>query len=240
MRPDMHKVIVERPRRGSRMTNVKTGARYSPALIRTAMDQLEDFDGGGCRHPGHVADGKALNENLAPLRRFLERQVGRPWDKVYSEIRAGIDTRSAIGLHVMQHLPDMVQGVSGSRFGFAARLYIDNRTGLLRRSRRDRPTWWDRRPDERESNYVHEGPLLDYVKEDGVWYRVEYRANNPDELVQNEAGRWVLAGDRRGFKPRTVTSKAACDNATVAAVLRGSYVTNRKYYERTQPQSKRR
>ena len=28
---------------------------------------------------------KSLNENLAPLRRYLVRQVDRPWNKVWSE-----------------------------------------------------------------------------------------------------------------------------------------------------------
>src|SRR5438309_9686382 len=36
------------------------------------------------RRPGE----KWLNENLAPLRRYLESNVGRPWSKVYAEIRS--------------------------------------------------------------------------------------------------------------------------------------------------------
>ena len=36
---------------------------------------------------GHAlrGDRKELNENLTPLRCFLESQVGRPWDKVYPD-----------------------------------------------------------------------------------------------------------------------------------------------------------
>ena len=41
---------------------------------------------------------------MKPLERFLEKSVGRNWNKVYSEIRERIDPRRAIGLHVLQHL----------------------------------------------------------------------------------------------------------------------------------------
>jgi hypothetical protein len=33
-------------------------------------------------------DRKQMNESLGPLRRYLERQVGRPWNKVYAENNA--------------------------------------------------------------------------------------------------------------------------------------------------------
>ncbi|WP_143751306.1 hypothetical protein [Collimonas sp. PA-H2] len=51
---------------------------------------------------------KYLNENLAPLKRFLEQQVNRPWDKVYSEIRAAIDARNTVKQHILQHLDNFV------------------------------------------------------------------------------------------------------------------------------------
>ena len=73
MRDDMAQVIVERPRlRGGSTRKGRTGDW-------DAMPSRE-----GMRRP-HVlrGDPKPLNENLSPLRRFLERQVGRPWDKVY-------------------------------------------------------------------------------------------------------------------------------------------------------------
>jgi hypothetical protein len=51
---------------------------------------------------------KMLNENLAPLRRFLERQIGRPWDKVYSEIAERLRVDSTVQQHVREHLRDFV------------------------------------------------------------------------------------------------------------------------------------
>lgn len=143
MRSDMAKVIVERPRHGSRLRSVKFAARVRPA------GDVEDFD---LAPPGD-RDEKSLNENLAPLRRYLDRQVGRPWDKVYSEIRANLDTRKATQLHILQHLRDYVQThcwmkgrtVMANRRWFGVDpvegLYVHPKTGILRRAPERK---WDR------------------------------------------------------------------------------------------------
>jgi hypothetical protein len=47
---------------------------------------------------------KGLNENLAPLRRFLRSNVGRPWDKVFAEICEHLNFDSAVQLHIWQHI----------------------------------------------------------------------------------------------------------------------------------------
>jgi hypothetical protein len=52
---------------------------------------------------------KVLNENLAPLRRFLQQRVGRSWDAVRSEICAVIAPRSAVQKHVLDHVAEMVE-----------------------------------------------------------------------------------------------------------------------------------
>jgi hypothetical protein len=114
---------------------VKFAARVRPA------GDVEDFD---LAPPGD-RDEKSLNENLAPLRRYLDRQVDRPWDKVYSEIRANLDTRKATQLHILQHLRDYVQThcwmkgrtVMANRRWFGVDpvegLYVHPKTGILRR-----------------------------------------------------------------------------------------------------------
>jgi hypothetical protein len=92
MRRDMSKVIVERARRGGRVGK----GRYKNF-------NLEDLPiKEGMRHPRKY--GKELNENLAPLYRFVQSQVGRPWNKVYSEIREFINSNSTIQQHVLVHL----------------------------------------------------------------------------------------------------------------------------------------
>ena len=47
---------------------------------------------------------KFFGENLAPLARFLEKQVGRSWNKVYSEIKEFCPTTGAVNNHIYMHL----------------------------------------------------------------------------------------------------------------------------------------
>ena len=146
MRTDMDKLICERERIHSTELSHKTGLK-----VPLTAD-FEDFDD-GCprrlpmsrrRQEYEGIYNKSFNENLNPLKRYLYASIGRPWDDVYSEIRANIDTRKAIGLHVMQHLwqyverfVEIVNGVpfeSHGRYGRVMEvdgLYIHPETGLL-------------------------------------------------------------------------------------------------------------
>ena len=99
MRPDMFKVIVERPR-------WHASHAPSPKLKRSRTD---------AKHIGlkrsaliDAPYSKGLNENLAPLVRFLRSRRGQPWDDVFSEICAALDTGSTVKMHVRQHLQDFV------------------------------------------------------------------------------------------------------------------------------------
>ena len=140
MRSDMHKVIVERPRRGGGV-GTRPGRRrdYDDLPVREGMRRR------------HVLAGseKALNEHLAPLERYLRKQVGRPWNAVYRDICARIRPDSAVQLHVRQHIRDYVEfdvepGSRGvvysavhARFGAgrfplrAGTMYVHPRSGLL-------------------------------------------------------------------------------------------------------------
>lgn len=98
MRPDMHEVVIERPRGGWRM---KIGPR--PYRWRHDDDELSPRRW-ACRGNGT----KGFSDLLGPLRRFLRGAAGRPWDDVYAELRAGIPARSLIHLHVLQHVGQLV------------------------------------------------------------------------------------------------------------------------------------
>jgi hypothetical protein len=146
MREDMAKVIVERPRNGRAYAKVtkNTGSRKLPP----DLSQI-----GVAKYYAVTAGRKGLNENLTPLRRYLEAQVGRPWNKVWSEISENLKPSSTIQQHVRDHISDFVaiktaqrDGViwTAGRFGGPValkdswrRLYVDPRTGLLRKN----PHW---------------------------------------------------------------------------------------------------
>lgn len=98
MRDDMARVIVERPR---------IPAFNSRKGRRRALEDLPTHE--GLRRAQSLrGDRKQLNENLAPLRRYLERQVGRPWDKVYAEIAQRLRVDNTVQQHVRDHLRDFV------------------------------------------------------------------------------------------------------------------------------------
>jgi hypothetical protein len=88
-------------------------------------------------------DRKELNENLAPLRRYLEGQVGRPWDKVYSEISVRLRSDNIVQQHVRSHVHDFVavkprrvhgwRNVGGRNLWWQP-LYVNPVTGLLCRT----------------------------------------------------------------------------------------------------------
>lgn len=106
MREDMPRVITERARIGHerRYRDVRR------AKFRLAR-QLEDLPTHeGMRRP--YRDWfvrKEFNEHLSPLRRFLEKQTGRPWDEVYSEICRGLRVDSVLHAHVRGHVRDYVE-----------------------------------------------------------------------------------------------------------------------------------
>src|SRR5207302_5195423 len=94
---------------------------------------------------------KSLNENLAPLMRYLHRQVNRPWSKVWSEISAHLKATNTVQQHVRDHVVDFVAmrtfiangdvwvaGRRGAPVPLAKswhQLYVDPRTGILRRNK---------------------------------------------------------------------------------------------------------
>lgn len=103
MRPDMHKVIVERPRRGSRGP-----FRRPPGEKHGRVEDLPAAE--GVRRPHQLSgQSRELNEHLAPLQRYLRKQVGRPWDNVYSEISRHLAPTSAVKQHVRDHIWDYVE-----------------------------------------------------------------------------------------------------------------------------------
>ena len=108
MRHDMFKVIVERPRVGGYDETKGRRKEHNKRNSFRAYENEEVYDEPSCwekiRPVGRGADRKAFNENLEPLWRYLQTQVGRCWDDVYSDIRENLSPRNTVQMHVVQHL----------------------------------------------------------------------------------------------------------------------------------------
>ena len=125
MRTDMSKVVTEAPRYGHSNPSKKWGRRLS-------KDEYDADDHGPTRAPiaarrQYGWNAKEFSDVIGPLRRYLRKQVGRPWDKVWSEISRTLDTRSLTGRHIMNHVRWEVE--RGAFLGDNGRLYRTGRYG---------------------------------------------------------------------------------------------------------------
>jgi hypothetical protein len=206
MRKDMSKVIVERPRHGSAVR--RRLGRTSP---------LEDEEGEPLRarapRTNRLAKTKYLNENLSPLKRYLESQVNRPWNKVFSEISTHLKPSSTVQQHVRDHLEDFVAFrtrmqdgkvmASNLRRGRECaleddhrRFYVHPKTGILKRN----PNWnsWSAKHkakqqaavDARAHRLRELGPMLQaHLLNDGAWWEVKIaKLGHEVHLVPNGRG----------------------------------------------------
>jgi hypothetical protein len=212
MREDMFKVIVERPRWGSRW------------IASPKLDRDRDRDGGGVGLRRHAMEQarlyKGFNENLAPLARFLRARCGRRWDQVYAEICANLDTGSTVKMHVRQHLDDLVHRrisygrdgellndgwllEQGSRRSVRDDLYVDPDDGILK----DALTFWAARGMAVPPRRSYRAPAVPAVKDlrriddthalwwrHGCWFLVAF--DSPPHLRDGELLALLVAGGR--------------------------------------------
>ena len=174
MREDMARLLVERPR--------KYGLD-SKKLLR-------DVDGPSAqsmRAPYRIR--KELNENLRPLWRWFDKQVGRPWSKIWSELRQRVDVRGATQLHIVEHARGHVETsarvLDGRVMIFdnggkpreprSGELYVHPKTGILMRDAGERESRKAGR------SFVRLGSAA-YGRRGDDWFRLEL-ADLPDECV---------------------------------------------------------
>jgi hypothetical protein len=199
MREDMFKVIVERPRGGA--------GRAVSSRKRLNRDGDLPTKIGVSRHMWLThAKSKWLSENLAPLKRFIGKQVGRPWSDVYGEIVSTLKSRDPVQQHVLQHVDgyvarrvmidqygSLIDPESGRRrcrtLPWYQPYYVDPRDGLLRESAK---LWKklgiDPKPWKRRDNADPNIRVLEKNRElrcvEGIWYEFELiheRARPKDE-----------------------------------------------------------
>jgi hypothetical protein len=149
MRDDMAKVVTERPRRGHGNQSKKTTGlpirRYDPDVDYDEPVRLPVSRG---RQYGWNA--KEFSDLINPLKRYLRSCIGRPWNKVHSELSQKLDRRSISGSHIWDHVmreietdcyigPDRLAYSNNRRYGGGegplVGLYVDPRNLLIREQR---------------------------------------------------------------------------------------------------------
>ncbi len=182
MRDDMKKVLVTTPRVGSSWRNQEV-------LNLRRQKITEEYDGPqrASMKPSHqrYTERKQLNENLNPLIRYLRKNCGRPWDKVYSEIKDKNPLGNAVTEHIYQHLFDFVElnpvfkdkvpYTNHGKYpiyenGWPA-FYI-NGVGILVRSKHKRPKY--KKPHNPRIVKLDDESFLIQREEDKVWFMIRY------------------------------------------------------------------
>jgi hypothetical protein len=189
MRPDMMYKLVEPGRHPG---------RRRPRTLPRDPDRLNALPTkAGMRHPDWVSDRKELSDKLAPLERFLAKNVGRPWPNVSAEMAEVLDFRSVLGFHLKTHLYQMVDihcalGPDGRTvfhspqvaYAVYARFFVHPRHQLLCRSR----AYVDRRrravvPDPYAQDRIVLSADRQYQRVDGLWYEVTVAPWSPPPLL---------------------------------------------------------
>ena len=167
---------------------------------------------------------KELNDNLGPIRRFLRSRLGRPWDDVYSEVRAVFKNGGMAQEHALGHLIDAVRmdvkefdGVlcfKPKRYGGFRPLeygyYVDPLTGLLscmpcEDYREFQRAYYRESLLYGEVYFVFHPPhKYGFAKVDGNWLRIDFK-NEPNQcqhLYKENYGFWLAEREVWGIDLR--------------------------------------
>jgi hypothetical protein len=127
MRKDMAKVVTEAPRRGHANRSTKWGRRLTKDEY--ALDDHGATRAPVSRHRQYGWNAKEFSDSLGPLRGYLRKQVGRPWENVWSEVATTLDRRSLTGRHIFDHIRSEVE--LDAWLGNDGRVYHKRRWGTV-------------------------------------------------------------------------------------------------------------
>lgn len=209
MRDDYDKIICERPRlyasktyKHVRRSTVAKDDEYSNLSNKESM-----------RRP-YGYERKQFNDYLNPLYRWLDKQVGRPWDKVQSDLHQMLDSRKTTDQHVWDHVKREVQErvikedgkvlVLNEYIGAyeklrSGKLYVWN--GILKKNKLSAKKVYPRYKKEVEPVYLYEpdGFVYQYEKLGAMWHFVTYqwKVQKPGEYSVNFLRSQVIGQDNR-------------------------------------------
>ena len=212
MKEYFNKLIVESPR-----DNHADSFREQRHRVYTNLDE---FGGKMGRKRLGAEKTKSFGETLSPLYRYLEKQVNRPWDKVYSEICRQFDTRKIINSHILAHIYDVVakredvvildgrvyirnysHEPTALKDSFR-RMYVDPRDGILKRNREYRSPGQHNKELARDrqaivdANKVIVSEKEEFFRVKGIWFKatIDVLPLKPSVRLYRPVG--LFGGDR--------------------------------------------
>lgn len=212
MRKDLNKVVTERERSGPRghdydRTQFNRLNRFmDPSEREEEFAHLDLPKNESLRRPHRVlSNSREFSDNLGAIRGLLHKNVGRPWDKVYSEFCAVFNRDSVTGQHVHQHLLDAIVRNTYMKDGHVChnKKFPGRQSEVDASERVDTPaSRYDEkfyvhpttgriveRKDEARSKYKKEPPpgvrisdTIELHQLKGIWYRAHLRPATASEL----------------------------------------------------------
>ena len=192
MRKDFGRLVIERERRGSSARNLKM--RKTGRFLLESPDWEEwDYDGPlrirtyGLRGLKHTYDRdlgeKSFTDVLTPIRGYLRKSIGRPWDDVFSELTAALGRgtypiRHVLTAHALEEVSTHTYCENGKIYSQPRKYdygdyFVDPRDGTLRKEAvRPRYRYAPPPPDR---HYWKEG--IWFVRIAGTWYLGSYTKN---------------------------------------------------------------
>jgi len=186
----MGKCVIERPRRGSRTALSAKARRYGKFIHQ---DQGPEYEGLTRLPVSKKQEGyhkklgsKDFTDVLGPLRGYLRRSCGRPWNEVYSEIARTLGSCGSWGVrHIISvHLDVAIhtyRAIDGNVWfcdghgvhqvgRFYHEFYVEPETGILReRARKARSFQREQRKPE-AADFIPVEPGKEFRKIDSIWY----------------------------------------------------------------------
>src|SRR5262245_49780566 len=140
---DLSRTVIEGGRSHANISDRRQSHRTDRARVRAWLGRAsldeDEAESGAPRPRPRVR--KTFSDKLGPARRWLERQVGRPWSKVRSELFAKFDARTTAGRHILHgHLLAEVSQGEPERTGWRRPEFVVDARGILRTTSWYRPT----------------------------------------------------------------------------------------------------
>lgn len=172
-----------------RKQSLKNHRRGCNALLQASRNPAEDFleiDFPERQHSSYW-DGEKFNDKIAPVKRWLEKQVGKVWDDVYSLLRNKFDSRTTAGRHIVfDHLLRDVW-TSQDRSTLQAQYseyYVDG-YGILCKNKKYPHQYFNRgdynrmMAERRQLGYWLQGWLVDKIGNVLYWFEPTVTVPNP-------------------------------------------------------------